>query len=55
MEKIKLDVEKKKKTKCIWYRVDEDEYKKIKKLAEKKGVLISQLMRAFSKELLKRV
>lgn len=55
MKKIKLNLEREKKTKVIWFRIPKDEYVKIQKIALKEKVKISTLMRAFTKELLKRI
>lgn len=47
MNKIKLEIQKKKSTKVIFFRINEDIYKKIEKIAKRKKAPISSLMRAF--------
>lgn len=55
MKKIRLELDKPLKTKTIWFRMSEADYDKIKKISKKKKVKMSVLMRAFTKELLKRI
>lgn len=47
MKKIKLELHKKKATRVVFFRTDEDIYHQIEKVAKRKKVSISTLMRAF--------